>query len=440
MEVAPSSTLLTKAMGTFGSLDLVEKINSFEISYEMYIVFFVILIIIFGSLGLSYNLNYGKFRSDKLSVDRLLSLRRTMLGTSVDPLTPNISSISASILNKKIPYNTLNDTNIALLQWRPLTVRLAGYLGSESSVFNGVFDMLKGIQAAISLGARSFIFDIDYLNEKPCNPCVIYRDSGGNRRSLNTGSIRDAMTSLNSMAFSTNYDPVVIVLYLRRIPSGKTQKKSFFTAISAALDPIGPNHLGLTEKGSFHSCISESILFQGDITSYQKKFIVLCNYDTTLLTPTRTAKDNLNFWVNARLFLHPLSTNSSLGSVSRKISSGGVAYAHVGSTSDFLTISDSSETATTDFLAVTRTTYTIALGPVDEILSVSNLNILLNTLGIHCVPIDVIRLAESKSYVNAIRNKKREANLQLADLSSSSNSDNPLSYWIYGGWSRFLNS
>jgi len=400
---------------------------------------FLILIVVHLTLALSFKSVRGNYRSTPDSINQLLAFRRNTLGLTVDPLSPNNTSVSMAIVNKTAPYVTpaITNTNISLLQWRPLTVRLAGYLGGETTVLDGVFDMVKGIKVALLLGARSFVFDIDYLDNKPCEPLLIHRDSGGTMRSLHTASIYDGMEALNNMAFQNNYDPVIIILYLRRVPPGKVQKKSYLNAIAAAMDPLSTYHLGLTEQGNFHGCNSESSLFVGDITSYQKKFIVVCNYDTTLLPQTNNPKDNLNFWVNARLFQHELSTSASLGEVTKKINSGGVAYAKVGDTSDFLTTPGSTKTATGDFQQGTLGTWTVALGPVDEVLDIPKINTLLNTLGVHCVPIDVIRLGEREEHANAIKTMKTSANIQINDLVTATNALDPLSFWTYGGWSRF---
>ena len=431
-----------------GTAALLEKMkssiqNTSDSPWDILIpLLFIVLAIVYISLAFSYKSIYGKFRTTADSINQLLTLRRMSLGTIVDPLAPNTNSVSQAIINKSAPYvqPAITNANISLLQWRPLTVRLAGYLGGETDALNGVFDMEKGIQVALSLGARSFVFDIDYLDAKPCEPLVIYRDTGGVMRSLNTGSIREGMESLNKMAFRSNYDPVVIVVYLRRIPPGKMQADKYFKSIASALDPLSTYHLGLTEQGNFHNCASESSLFTNAITSYQKKFIVLCNYDTTLLPRTQNPKDNLNFWVNARLFLHELSPSSSLGSVTKKITSGGVAYAKIGNLNDFLTVPGTTPTATADFTQGTLITYTIALSEVNYNITTSNLNILLNTLGIHSVPIDVIFYGETTKHADTKKNMKPSSQLALIDLTRASNTEDPLSYWTYAGWSRFNSS
>ena len=399
---------------------------------------FMILLIIFMIIAINYT---SMYTSSPESVTRLLSVRNQALGLSIDRISASPEPVCLKLSNKSAPYNhaSITDSNIALLNWSPLTVRLAGYLGGDASVTNGVFDMANGIKYAIKLGARSFVFDIDYLDVAPCEPLLIHRDAQGNKASLNTGSIREGMEVLNDKAFmpSNNNDPVIIVLYLNRVPPGTTQRSSFFNAIAKSMNPISANHLGLSQDGNFHNCASESMLFTGDITNYQKKFIVLCNYDTTLLTRAPNPKDNLNFWVNARLWKNA-NSSKNIGSVTTSAPTGTTAYATVGSTTDFLSLSNEAKTTV---LNSTVTTYTIALGPVEEILtkgtetSPGQLDILITGLGIHSVPMDVIRLGESPNYTATLKNKK--LNPLFADIIRPSSEKDQLSYWTYADYYRF---
>ena len=193
-------------------------------------IFLVTMMIIFFTMSTWYTNQYGLYRSKPDSINQLLSARRQTLSESIDPLRANSTSVSNSLLAKSEPYSRILGNSTALVNWRPLSVRMAGYLGGVNSVRDGVFDMSKGIQSAIHLGARLFTFDIDYMDNKPCEPRLIYRDDQGVMRSLHTGSILDGMAALNTYAFRENYDPVIIVLYLRRLPQGKTQKSNYFKA------------------------------------------------------------------------------------------------------------------------------------------------------------------------------------------------------------------
>jgi hypothetical protein len=407
---------------------------------------FILLIIIFLSLAASYN---SMYTSAPDSIATLLSLRNQVLGKSIDSLTTYPPAVCDKLISKSPPYNhaTITDNNVTLLNWSPLTVRLAGYLGGEKTVTDGVFDMANGIKYALKLGARSFVFDIDYLELTPCVPVVMHRDIGGNHRALNTGSIRDGMQALNDMAFSLtqNKDPVIIILFLRRIPPGKTQQASFFKALATDMNPISTHHLGLTEDGNFHNCSSESSVFTTNIRNYQKKFIVLCNYNTTLIPKMPKPKDNLNFWVNARIWKYlpqssttnTVNTSSLVGNVTPNQITGTPAYAVIGSTSDFSSVWAQGASSITNFLDITLNKYTIALGPVEETLSMIDLGRLLTELGIHSIPMDVIRLGEDPKYTAALVAASKLNKSDIKVITSAPDSENQLGFWIWAGYYRF---
>ena len=193
----------------------------------MFLAFLIAMSIVYFTMGTWYKNQYGMYRSQIVSINTLLTIRRQLLQTTLTDLKPNHASVCSKILEKKPVYSQITEDKRALVNWRPLSVRLAGYLGGDTSVLNGVFDMSVGIYLALERGVRCFIFDIDYLDERPCEPCLIHRDDSGVMRSLHTGSIKDAMSELAKKSFIHNYDPVIVTIYFRRIPSGKNQQKIF---------------------------------------------------------------------------------------------------------------------------------------------------------------------------------------------------------------------
>ena len=402
-------------------------------------IILVALMLIHFWMAFWYKQKYGQYRSTPESVKLLQTIRRQQLSTAIDPLVPNVKSVCKKLLNGSDAYALISPNATALVNWRPLTVRLAGYLGGISSTYDGVFDMTKGTQLALAQGARAFVFDIDYLDTSPCNPVIINRDDGGYMRSLHTGSIKEACQTLKNKAFETNYDPVIIIVYMRRLPSGTQQKASFLSAIAQQLNPLSMYHLGSTEQGNFYNCLSESILFLSPITNYQKKFIVLTNYDTTTLPSSQNPTDNLNFWTNARIYRDPSGLSSSLGDVTPPPPPSPPAYAQVGSAKQLLNIGKADQNA---YIQGTTTssanTFKIALGAVDYSFSTAELTIMLNQLGIQCVPIDVVALSALPKHEDTIKNANKTATAQLSDLAMATNPDDPLSFWAYSGWSRKL--
>lgn len=400
-------------------------------------IFLIIILIIYITMGVVYKQKYGQYRSTPGSIAKLLTIRRHDLSTAIDPLTQNNSSVCNQLIRKANVYAKISQAMTPLVNWRPLTVRLVGYLGGINSASNGVFDMDKGVTLALSRGARAFVFDIDYLDDAPCAPVVIHRDDQGIMRSLHTGSIQVACKSLAANAFTYNYDPVLVILYLRRMPDNTNQRNTYLSAIAASLDPLSPNHLGSNEHGNFHNARSESQIFTSPITNYQKKFIVMTNFDTNTLKATPNPKDNLDFWTNARIYQDPSGTSSTLGSVTPTVPTGQVAYAQVGAASQLLNIGTTDQAnyikGTT---SASANSFKICLGAVDYTYTTTELNTIMNLLGVQCVPMDVIALSALAAHTNTI--KKHTIPASLNDLSNPSNPDDPLSYWIHAGWSRKL--
>ena len=404
----------------------------FNWKYGMPLIIIALAITCF-TVASSYKQKYGQYRSTPASIEKLLTIRRQILSTAIQPLGYNFVSVCQGILNKSTPYNQIPRNALALVNWRPMTVRLIGYLDGINSTCDGVFDMDMGVALAMSQGARAFIFDIDYLEDTPCAPVIIHRDNKGIMRSLHTGSIAAGCKALASRAFTNNYDPVLVILYLRRLPPDTKQQTKFFTSIATALDPLSTFHLGSNELGNFHNCRSEAQLFRSPITNYQKKFIVLTNYNTNLLPSTPNPKDNLDFWTNARIYQDPSGKSSTLGSVTVSAGPSPPAYVHVGATSQLLNIGSTDQKP---YITGSSDTFKIALGDVDTSLSLTDMTTLLNTLGIQCVPIDVVALSATSGHLKAL-NKHVPAK-SLNDLANPSNPDDPLSFWANGGWSRKL--
>jgi hypothetical protein len=401
-------------------------------------VLFVLLAIMYFTMSLWYKNQYGLYRSQTESINQLLALRRQILQSAIGPLTPNYESVCGNLLGKRGIYAQITEDKTALVNWRPLTVRMAGYLGGDKTVRDGVFDMRVGIQLALQCGARCFIFDIDYLDDRPCEPRLIHRDDQGIMRSLHTGDIKEGMKTLNEMAFNSNYDPVIVVLYFRRIPIGKKQSDAYIKAVASALDPISTYHLGSTEQGNFHNCRSESHLFTSEITNFQKKFIVLCNYNTNLLTPTSNPKDNLDFWTNARLYVDESGKSALLGPITNSVPNGQIAYAKVGSSQQLLQVPPDGigSPTTTNYKTGTSNTFTIAMTSMEDVLTTAQMSTLLNTLGIQSVPLDVLRLASAPEHAKTLTNPP-EVNT-VNNLANATNPKDPLSFWTHAGWSRKL--
>lgn len=408
--------------------------------------------------AMSYKNTKGQYRTDPTSVSQVESIQQstisTILGTSASAAgTPSNGNSICSTLTASpipVPFNLITtNANSAigdartLLNFRPLTVRLPGYINGPNGSTDGVFSPTFGINAALTLGARGFFFDIDYEDARPCVPAIIFRDNFGIKRSLNNGNIKMAITELASKAFTTNYDPVMIIIYLRRIPPGPKQQSKFFGAIAAALNPLSQYHLGQTDKGNFHNCRSESILFTSRITDYQKKFIVITNYDTSRLPARSNPKDNLDYWTNARIYEDPSGKSTALGSVTVAAPSAPPATALVGHISQLLNIGKKDEGT---YQTQASGKFCIAIGSPDFAYTPTQVSKLMNTLGIQCVPLDVISLGINANHTDTIKySQTPETNFvsltKLTNMYNLTNEKDILSFWTYTGWSmKMINS
>ena len=63
---------------------------------------------------------------------------------------------------------------------------------------------------------------------------------------------------------------------------------------------------------------------------------------------------------------------------------------------------------------------------------------LLNTLGIQCVPMDVVRLSALAEHEKTIKMVGTRNPSNFSELANQVNVLDPLSFWAYAGWSRKL--
>lgn len=377
-------------------------------------------------------------KSTPQTIDNTILIQEKFFKDAIMSLgdTPSKSVTDVLVSSDKGPY-TMEDRYTALVNWRPMTVRLSGYLDGTNGPQHGVFDLTdssSGVGANISInialraGARAFVFDIDYKDDSPCVPFI----TGASVNSLNTGSILGACNCL-SRAFKTynNKDPILIILNIVRHPNENQnpyQLNNFLQGIAKGLLPLAPNHLGSTEYGIFHNCASEAHLFTSQITQYQNKFIVLTNYDTSLITPTADPRNNLHFWTNARLWQDPVSTSGQSGPTPVAATP---PYAQIGVLSDYINMTNDEQTkyASPNNATGSFSRFTVALAPIKDSVEYKKLNTLVNKMGIQCVGLDVLGLAAKKEHADALTTAGTTATLGYSDTTD------PLSFWAYGGWS-----
>jgi hypothetical protein len=121
----------------------------------------------------------------------------------------------------------------------------------------------------------------------------------------------------------------------------------------------------------------------------------------------------------------------SLGEVTDVAPTSPPSYIEVGAIQQLLAIGPTEQAA---FQESVRSKFKIALGSPDFPYTVAQVNFLMNTLGIQCVPIDILSLSQTKDYINTLK-MKTTTPTSLNDLANALNPTDILSFWTHGGWS-----
>jgi hypothetical protein len=435
-----------------GQMAIASKNESFISGpYPKLILVFLFMIYNFAA-SFFYTYKRGKWRSNKPHIRQLISIRQQFISGMLGRYGKLNERPSYSIINSlsvgATPYNSIQPNRRALVNWRPLTTRLPGYLGGGGSdaTLDGVFYMNEGITRCLERGVRGFFFDIDYLDASPCNPAIIFRDDGGVMRSLNTGSLNSACRTLSQKAFtSSNKDPIMIFIYFRRIPPGEKQKEIYFKSVANSLFLLSGNFLKDLDGLNFHSCANEQQLITNTpIHKLESKFIICMNLNTNSEIDyprprNLSLKDNLHYYNNIRMYSDSSYPSSGMGDVLKGPLNGIPSCIKLTNIDQIINLSSTKSNGANNSPLSTyqnsaMNTFYIALTSPQYDLTATQLNTLLNTNGTQCVPLNVLNLSVSKEYAKTMAPKKQTPS-ELADLTSLTNIKDPLSIWTYNGWS-----
>lgn len=216
-------------------------------------------------------------------------------------------------LNQKSVQESKN--NWVLLNFAPLAVRNAGYLGPD---MDGMYDTLA-IRQALELGFRCFIFHIDYYEGAPKDsslfvlpgePCLLHRDNQGVIRSANCGKINEMMKALAETAFSsslpTGNDPLIVLLDFKNAPDRIKSPKGyadFLSKVSEQLVPIQTTLVTTLGDSKFFGLQNQNLLFTQNFQSFRGKTLLFTNANTDVFTQPEIV-DKLDKNKNLRLKLH----------------------------------------------------------------------------------------------------------------------------------------
>jgi len=243
-----------------------------------------------------------------------------------------------SMSDRRRPVADILNTNVmpveeqCFVNFYALGCRYTGYIGPMNE---GYFDPDTAIQLAVKAGCRTFVLEIDYLDE--CTgetvryfPRIVVRDAQGKLRinynsskprcnSSDNSTIRDVCEKINYYAFASSCqnkdDPVVIVLYFLRQPPGSYKSKTvldYYSHVAKALAPFKNRLLGIElEGGTYYRQSQEGRLLINNITTYNGKVLIFSNANTSGFRETKiySSNEDLDFLTNLRL----MYTQSKLG-------------------------------------------------------------------------------------------------------------------------------
>ena len=383
-----------KATGTW----FVQGLNPLDPTATWWHRFFAFLPFILIAIGLF--IYFGIKRG-------LFSWMSTRAKNVAENVGNRLSSLTASapkpVKEKFVDATPVSADKYTLVNLQPRTIKQAAFIGPLPE---GSFDT-TGTAQALRGGFRSFIFQIDYLDTNrgdkfaaPGIPALLYRGDDGALLSTNSADINEVAQTIANLAFRPevpNYtEPLIIYLHILRTPSvirDPEGYKTFLSKIATALNPLAPNHLGMTPLGSFNRQKQESALINTPLNTFEGQVIILCNADTTIF---RTAKgvdpaNDLDFWVNIRVYLS--SSTDSFG-VTQAPPAGTTPSAVVVGLSSLLGLSSQKADA---FASQAKSQFVIALPSQLKNPTADEVDKAINTLGVNIVPIDIFSDAIEKT-------------------------------------------
>lgn len=302
-----------------------------------------------------------------------------------------------------LSQNVMPEPEQCFVNFYALGCRYTGYIGPMDE---GYFDPDLAVQLAVNAGCRTFILEIDYLDE--CKgeavkyfPRLVVRDAqnklrikyNSNRPICNSptqSNIRDVCEKINYYAFAPGAqnasDPVVIVLYFLRQPPGSYKSKTvldYYSNVAKALSPF-QNRLLKNELdgGTYYRQSQEGRLLINNIKDYSGKVLIFSNANTIGFRESQlySPNEDLDFLTNLRL----MYSQSKLGVTE---SGSAAPFGILQTVEDYMTVPPD---RTEEVADATKLRWTVALSQ-DPSKSVNEqtYNKTTSTFGIHCVPVQL---------------------------------------------------
>ena len=363
-----------------------------------------ILFIIGGLLVLTvigiiiYNVVAKTDTEDSTSNHVLEAKYKSQIKLLSDTYTP--TSSGRRPVTDLLSQNVMPDAEQCFINFYSLGSRFTGYIGPMNE---GYWDPNLAIQMAVAAGVRTFVLEIDYLDE--CQgetvkyfPRIVVRDAqnkmrikyNSNRPICNSpqhSNIRDVCDKINFYAFAEGCqnatDPVTIVLYFLRQPPGSYKSKTvldYYSNVAKALAPFQNRLLNNElEGGTYYRQSQEGRLLINNITDYNGKVLIFSNANTMGFRESQlySPAEDLDFLVNLRL----MYTQTKLGVTDN---GSGAPFGILETVEDFTIIpSDRAE----EVADATKLRWTICFSKdPSQSVTKDTYNKITSTFGVNCVP------------------------------------------------------
>jgi hypothetical protein len=364
-----------------------------------------ILFIIGGLLILTvigiiiYNAVAKTDSEDSTSDHKLEAKYQSQIKLLSDTYTP--TSSGRRPVTDLLSQNVMPDAEQCFINFYSLGCRYTGYVGPMNE---GYWDPDLAIQMAVAAGVRTFVLEIDYLDE--CQgetikyfPRIVVRDAqnkmrikyNSNRPICNSpqhSNIRDVCDKINFYAFAPGCqnatDPVTIVLYFLRQPPGSYKSKTvldYYSNVAKALAPFQNRLLNNElEGGTYYRQSQEGRLLINKITDYNGKVLIFSNANTMGFRESQlySPAEDLDFLTNLRL----MYTQTKLGVTDN---GSGAPFGILETAEDFMIIpSDRAE----EVADATKLRWTICFSKdPSQSVTKDTYNKITSTYGVNCVPV-----------------------------------------------------
>lgn len=349
----------------------------------MYFTGFLIVLVV---LGLSYFfIQNSSSLATPANIDAVKQTQTAILEQRWTGITQSKKGIADAM--KSIP----NDERL-LINSSVMSVRLAGFLGPYKS---GVFDETTATRLALSSGARCLVVEIDYLENSPKTPRLVYRDLGEMKQSLNEGSLELVAQNIAARAFSpasdsvppnVANDPLILVLYFTRplrSSIGTDGYMEYMGKVAKMLQPLKPHLLGMTPQGDFRKQQLESQLFFTPLSVLSNKIIVLTNADLSPFKRMNIEESkNLDLMVHGRIYSRESPSPFNASSPESSINPAAVL-----TTPSYWLTTPPDRLA--DSVSKTKQAWTLVMQPAaleSNTINKEDLTTLLTKYGVHSVP------------------------------------------------------